>query len=235
MKALVKSTGARLLAHAPAPLRTAVKRQVELAYWRLHLRRTGRLANSHFAAAFTEPFDLAPAHFRGKRMLDIGCGPLGTLEWAADAASRTGVDPLADAYLALNRGAHAMTYVAAPAERLPFADASFDIVSLFNALDHVEDPAAAAAEAARVLAPGGDLLLLCEIDHAPTLTEPHRLTEAIVDAFPGCTVTRRRTCAIRDDHDVYRSLAEAAPRPGPATPGLLAARLTRHHPTTTTR
>lgn len=140
LKAAVKSTGARLLAHAPAPLRTAVKRQVELAYWRLYLRRTGRLANSHFAAAYTDLFDLAPGHYRGRRMLDIGCGPLGTLEWATEAASRTGVDPLADAYLALNRGTHAMRYVAAPAEKLPFPDQSFDTVSLFNALDHVEDP-----------------------------------------------------------------------------------------------
>lgn len=227
LKAAVKSTGARLLAHAPAPLRTAVKRQVELAYWRLYLRRTGRLANSHFAAAYTDLFDLAPGHYRGRRMLDIGCGPLGTLEWATEAASRTGVDPLADAYLALNRGTHAMRYVAAPAEKLPFPDQSFDTVSLFNALDHVEDPPAAAAEAARVLAPGGDLLLVCEIGHAPTLTEPHTLTAAILDAFPGCTPLSRRTCALRPDHDIYRSLHDAAPHTDPATPGILVARLAR--------
>lgn len=227
LKAGVKTTGARLLARAPTVLRTAVKRQVELAYWRLYLRRTGRLANDHFAAAYTDLFGLTRAHYRAKRMLDIGCGPLGTLEWATEAESRVGVDPLADAYLVLNRGLQAMRYVAAPAERLPFPDASFDVVSLFNALDHVEDPAAAAAEAARVLAPGGDLLLVCEIGHAPTLTEPHTLTEAVLDAFPECTALSRRTCALRPDHDIYRSLHEALPRSDPAAPGILVARLAR--------
>ncbi len=227
LKSGVKAAGARLLAHAPNGVRTAVKRRVELAYWRLHLRRTGRLANSHFAAAYTDGFGLPAAHFRAKRMLDIGCGPLGTLEWATEAATRVGVDPLAEAYLALNRGTQAMTYVTAPAERLPFPDGSFDIVSLFNALDHVEDPDAAAAEAARVLAPGGDLLLLCEIDHAPTLTEPHRLTEALLGAFPGCSILSRRTCALRADHDIYRTLRESAPRADLGAPGLLVARLAR--------
>src|SRR5690606_21790557 len=42
---------------------------------------------------------------------------------------------------------------------LPFADASFDLVVLMHALTYAAKPAQAVAEAARVLRPGGRLLL----------------------------------------------------------------------------
>jgi len=42
---------------------------------------------------------------------------------------------------------------------LPFATASFDLVVLMHALTYAETPAQAVAEAARVLRPGGRLLL----------------------------------------------------------------------------
>jgi SAM-dependent methyltransferase len=45
------------------------------------------------------------------------------------------------------------------AVRLPFADASFDCVTLFDVVEHVPDDAGAAAEAQRVLRPGGVLLV----------------------------------------------------------------------------
>jgi ubiquinone/menaquinone biosynthesis C-methylase UbiE len=42
---------------------------------------------------------------------------------------------------------------------LPFADAHFDLVVLMHSLTYAEHPAQAVAEAARVLRPGGRLLL----------------------------------------------------------------------------
>jgi ArsR family transcriptional regulator len=42
---------------------------------------------------------------------------------------------------------------------LPFADASFDLVALMHALTYATRPAVAVAEAARVLRPGGHMLL----------------------------------------------------------------------------
>lgn len=50
--------------------------------------------------------------------------------------------------------------VEAPAERLPFEDASFDTAVAMLVLCTIPDPAAALREAARVLVPGGRLLFI---------------------------------------------------------------------------
>lgn len=53
------------------------------------------------------------------------------------------------------------TFVCGDACRLPFADGAFDLVTMFDVLEHIPDHAAAAAEAKRVLRPGGTLLVSC--------------------------------------------------------------------------
>jgi MPBQ/MSBQ methyltransferase len=47
------------------------------------------------------------------------------------------------------------------AGRLPFPDGKFQIVTLFNVLEHVPDYRMVLAEAARVLLPGGRLIVVC--------------------------------------------------------------------------
>jgi ubiquinone/menaquinone biosynthesis C-methylase UbiE len=60
----------------------------------------------------------------------------------------------------LAESARVATVVEAPAERLPLEDASFDTAVATLVLCTVPDPAAALAEAARVLKPGGKLLFV---------------------------------------------------------------------------
>ena len=49
--------------------------------------------------------------------------------------------------------------VCGSATALPFADEAFDVVSAFDVVEHCEDDALAVSELARVLAPGGRMLL----------------------------------------------------------------------------
>jgi ubiquinone/menaquinone biosynthesis C-methylase UbiE len=60
----------------------------------------------------------------------------------------------------LSQGVTNVEYVPADAEALPFADASFDLVTCRIALHHFPDPVRAVQEMARVLKPGGKALLI---------------------------------------------------------------------------
>jgi ubiquinone/menaquinone biosynthesis C-methylase UbiE len=155
----------------------------ELRYWIQRQAKEGTLRNHHFEKWFTTQFGLDRAFYEGKRILDIGCGPRGTLEWADMAAERVGLDPLAELYRLVGTDDHKMTYVAVPAEEIPFPDGHFDVVSSFNSLDHVDDLDRTIAEIARVVAPGGLFLLLVELNHASTICEPQAFSWEIVDRF----------------------------------------------------
>jgi SAM-dependent methyltransferase len=158
----------------------------ELAYWRERLRAQGALedGNPHYAWLFTSFFEIRPALYDGARMLDIGCGPRGSLEWATNAAERVGLDPLAAEYRKLHSRTHNMTYVNGGAERIPFPDGHFDVISSINSLDHVDDLGRALAEIARVARPGALWLLLTDVNHAPTPTEPQSYSWDLLDLLP---------------------------------------------------
>ena len=116
-------------------------------------------------------------------MLDIGCGPRGSLNWADMARRRVGLDPLADDYRELGIASHPMEYVAAGAEAMPFEDDSFDVVTSLNSLDHVDDLGATVREVKRVLRPGGHLVLAVEVGHERTWTEPQALSWDVCALF----------------------------------------------------
>jgi ubiquinone/menaquinone biosynthesis C-methylase UbiE len=107
---------------------------------------------------FAEPFT------RGKRVLDFGCGSgYGSAQIAVSADHVTAVDVADDAI------AHARVHFQRanldflaidPAERLPFGDASFDVVLSFQVFEHVSDTSHYLKEIRRVLGPDGQLILI---------------------------------------------------------------------------
>ena len=164
------------------PLNTE-KAAAELAFWESRIRVQGLLTNNHVEYLYTTSFGLDLSFYDGKRILDIGCGPRGSLEWANGATLRIGVDPLAEAYRKLGTEQHAMQYVACGAEDLPFHDGAFDVVCSFNSLDHVDDLDRVIAEIIRVLAEDGTFLLITEIHRNPTVMEPCAFSWNIVNRF----------------------------------------------------
>lgn len=163
---------------------TERKRAGELSYWSKVKRDSeGRFHRAWFERFYTSRFDLTADDYADKRVLDVGCGPRGSLEWATMARERVGVDPLAGEYLKMGAADHAMTYVEARAESIPYPDGHFDIVCSFNSLDHVDDLGDTVAEIKRVTAVGGLMLLLTDVHGEPTPQEPVCFGWDVIDLF----------------------------------------------------
>lgn len=186
-----------------------MKLWTELLYWRLRKLDEGDLTNGHYEEFFTIHFGLSIADYKGKRVLDIGCGPRGSLEWVSAHADCFGLDPLANAYLKMGAEKHRMKYIQGISEAMPFDDASFDIVSSFNSLDHVDDLGNSIAEIKRVIKPGGYFLLIADIHPIPTVTEPSNFSWSIVDQFTDSFIVLRESHY--EGHQLYRSIRAAIP------------------------
>ncbi|MBM6399796.1 class I SAM-dependent methyltransferase [Phycicoccus sp. MQZ13P-5] len=173
-----------------------------------------------YAAAFPttepeQPVDLAMVdHFvgcvvggGGRRVLDAGCGTGRMGRFLADrGCSVVGVD-LSPGMLAMARRDHPDLDVReASITDLPFEDASFEGVLFWYSLIHLPDEAAAVAleEAARVLRPGGYVLVgsqkgegtfdvgavLRERGHDVALTRWHRGPRELLDLLHGAGLER---------------------------------------------
>jgi ubiquinone/menaquinone biosynthesis C-methylase UbiE len=97
------------------------------------------------------------AALRG-RILNVGCGTGGFNLAAEEVGARVvGVDADAEAIAicALKQDKGGGVFVRAAAERLPFPDATFEVVYCFSAIEHVESVEESVAEMVRVTRRGG--------------------------------------------------------------------------------
>jgi SAM-dependent methyltransferase len=100
------------------------------------------------------------------RVADLGCGEgylaLEATRWAKLVVGVDVSERVLDAARALAqiRNIRNITFKKGEIEELPLEDGSMDVALLSQALHHAKDPVRAIAEASRILAPGGTLLLL---------------------------------------------------------------------------
>lgn len=96
----------------------------------------------------------------GRTVLDIGCGAGLGLRVLAPVASRlVGVDYSPDTLVSFKNDSPAVTRIAADALGLPFREKSFEAVTAFEIIEHLDDPRICLAEAARILTDEGVLVL----------------------------------------------------------------------------
>ncbi|HTV11942.1 MAG TPA: class I SAM-dependent methyltransferase [Acidimicrobiales bacterium] len=122
------------------------------------------------------------------RVVDIGCGPGAAVRQAAGrCASATGVDPdLAMLRLARSisaaRRTRNVSWLEGSAAAVPLPDASATVVWALSSAHHWPERAAGWAEAKRLLAPGGRLLVAERLTAAGAQGHAaHGLTEAEAD------------------------------------------------------
>jgi 2-polyprenyl-6-hydroxyphenyl methylase/3-demethylubiquinone-9 3-methyltransferase len=109
-----------------------------------------------------EPLALRP--FKGRRLLDIGCGGgLLSEPMARLGADVVGIDPaernILTARVHAAESELAIDYRVATAEELAAAGETFDIILNMEVVEHVRDPGRFLAECARMLRPGGVLIV----------------------------------------------------------------------------
>jgi demethylmenaquinone methyltransferase/2-methoxy-6-polyprenyl-1,4-benzoquinol methylase len=126
----------------------------------------------------------------GMKVLDVAIGTAAVARGAVKLVGPTGrvfgVDPSAG-MLAEARKNFQGPLTRGYAENLPFADDTFDFVTMGIALRHVSDLAAAFREYLRVLKPGGQLWIL--ESHVPSSRVGHSLTRFVwAKLIPGMTL-----------------------------------------------
>jgi demethylmenaquinone methyltransferase/2-methoxy-6-polyprenyl-1,4-benzoquinol methylase len=156
-----------------------------------------------------QALDLAP----GERVLDLAAGTgVSTEELTLSGAYAVGIDFSLGMLQVGRRARPSVALAAGDALALPFADATFDAVTISFGLRNIVDLDAALVELARVTRPGGRLVI-CEFSH-PTLA-PFRAVylKYLMGTLP--VVAKR----VSSNPDAYGYLAESI-RAWPDQPAL---------------
>ena len=213
----------RIFRYRPS-LKLSKKEKLEYYFWRDLKLKEGTIEEKNYNRWFyLDLFGIPYEFYQGKRILDVGCGARGSLEWADNALERVGIDPLVVEYRKLGINDHNMTYVYAYSEDIPFPDNYFDVVASLNSLDHVNDLGLSIEEIKRVTRPNGTFLLLVDLNDPKSINHPYVLSPDVVDRFKPEFFLESLTLYGKTDkgpeHDVEKGIAYE-----PGKPGVLAAR-----------
>jgi ubiquinone/menaquinone biosynthesis C-methylase UbiE len=124
-----------------------------------------------------------------KRVLDVGCGSGYLLRVLSnhfpDAEELAGLDaaPAMIKAATASAGDQRLTFSIGVAEKMPYPDGTFDLVVSTTSFDHWSDQQAGLSECARVLGPGGHLILADQFSAWPV--------PSLIISRPGKARTKR--------------------------------------------
>jgi len=187
-------------------------RQTSMEGWYENLITASAQAESCYRHDY-EPLGALLGDLRG-RVLDVGGGNGIVRQYARDVDLYVDLDPspawltadwlaVAEAFPALRSP---ITFVLGVGERMPFRESRFDAVLSLFSINHCADPEAVITEIARVLRPGGRLVLVAEDVEPRWLDLPKRGYRAgwtpVGTALKAklATVTRRARWPVHPEH-----------------------------------
>jgi SAM-dependent methyltransferase len=145
------------------------------------------------------------------RILDAGCGSGRMLDDLARYGETWGVEPNPLGVATARRAGHTRI-VRAHVEELPFTQASFDLVTCLDVIEHTPDDGVALAELHRVTCPGGHLLVT--VPAYPALWSQHDVVNGHHRRYVRRTLVEAAAAAgwrpVRDTHFNTFFLAPAA-------------------------
>ena len=138
---------------------------------------------------------MAPFAAERPKALDLGCGTGFSTALLADLGFRVvGID-LSKQLLSLSkpfRKNGGPRYLIGSGTRIPLADGAFDIVGVYDVIEHIPDAERFLAEAVRVLRPGGVLVIL-----SPCVVTPFTPLRALLASGGRQSIYSNRTEAAR--------------------------------------
>jgi SAM-dependent methyltransferase len=160
------------------------------------------------AAEHHARYRLAAQAAGGRTVLDAGCG-VGwgtTLLLDAGALAAVGVDIADEAVVDAQRRAPQASFVRGDLRSLPLGDDTFDLVVCFEAIEHIEEPRRGLDELARVLAPGGTLLVSSPNPHVYPAGNPYHVHEFTPDELADELSERFATVAPWHQYGLFASV-----------------------------
>ena len=158
----------------------------------------------------------------GRRVLDLGCGPGGYTKTLSDRGFEARGLDISEEYVELARGL-GVTADAYDGGRIPLDDGAVDTVILIEVIEHLEDPGAVLAEAARVSA--SNVLVTtpnCTQDFEPAPIEFTHMLDAdhrqffTVDSLTELLAARFARSEVEQSHPLDEMIVNVVmPRPLP--------------------
>jgi len=212
--------------------------QIQGELWSAQARNWADYLERLHAPLYKSVFDrVGISH--GTNLLDVGCGAGLAAQIAAQLGAQvTGIDAAAALIEIARERVPAGDFRVGEMEELPYADASFDVVTGFNAFQHAANPVAALSEAKRVTMEGGRIAMVTwgrreDCEHAAVfaairellpqgpagtsgpfeLSEPGKL-EALLEQAGLLAVDRGEIATIfawPDDETAWKAISSAGP------------------------